>query len=116
MMRRVALALGLLIAPSLLIAYDGQKVIDGFLQPAGYVQLASLGTSTSLTGIPTGVLITLIQAEGDDLRWRDDGTDPTAAIGMLLADGQTLVYNGNPSEIEIIETTGSGIANVSFYR
>lgn len=114
-MKRVLLLLALLAIPASLLAADGQMVIDGSLVPAGCTQLTSLSSATGLT-TPDHVKLTLIQAEADALRWRDDGTDPTSGVGMLLADGDTLVYNGNPAAIKLIETTGSGIANVCFYR
>lgn len=114
-MKRIVLALALL-APSLLFAADGQKVIDGYLEPAGYVQITSLSSAVGLGTIPADVKLTLIQAETQDIRWRDDGTNPTTGVGMLLADGQTLVYNGNPRALKLIETTASAVANVAYYR
>lgn len=114
-MKRIALLLALLI-PTQLFAASGQPVIDGFLEPAGCAQLTSLASATALT-IPAGsIKLTLIQAEGDDLRWRDDGVSPTTGVGMLLAEGVTLVYNGTPTTIKLIQTTGGGIANVCFYK
>lgn len=114
MLRRLVLAAALLM-PAQLLAADGQKVVDGSLEPAGCSQITDLSSAVGLT-IPDGTKLMLIQAEADDLRWRDDGTDPTASVGMLLADGDTLVYNGNPRALKLIQTTSSGIANVCAYR
>lgn len=92
-------------------------VYDGPLQPAGYVQMTSLATAVALTGLPaTGVKMTLIQAEANPIRWRDDGTDPTVAVGSVIDTGQTLVYTGEPSQIRIIETAASAKANVTYYK
>lgn len=115
-MKRLAALLLALLLPAQLLAYTGQKVVDGFLQPAGYVQITSLSSAVGLGTLPDGVTLTLIQAESKNVRWRDDGTDPTAAVGMILEAGQTLVYTGNPSEIKLIEVAASAIVNVSFYK
>lgn len=114
-MRKLAL-LAVLLMPAQLFAASGQPVIDGVLEPAGFVQLDDLSTAVGLGTIPDGVKLVLIQAEGDDLRWRDDGTPPTDSVGTLLAEGQLFVYNGNPRAIQLIQVTSGGIANVSFYR
>jgi hypothetical protein len=114
-MRRLFLALVCLL-PAQLFAASGQPVIDGFLEPNGYVQITTLTTSVGLGTIPGNTKLTLIQAEVQNVRWRDDGTDPTTSIGMLLEAGQTLVYNGNPAEIELIEVTAGAVLNISFYR
>lgn len=117
-LRRLTLALvtAAALLPGQLHAADGQKVIDGNLEPAGCSQITSLSSAVGLGTIPDGAKLALLQAEADALRWRDDGTSPTSGVGMLLADGDTLVYNGNLRAIEFIETTGSGILNVCMYR
>lgn len=97
-------------------AASGQPVIDGFLQPAGYTQITSLSSAAGLGSIPDGVKLTLIQAQDNDIRWRDDGTNPTTSVGMVLSAGQTLVYNGNPAAFKAIEVTASAALNVTFYK
>ena len=49
------------------------------------------------------------------MRWRDDGVDPTASVGMLLVAGTPLQYDGDLSRIKFIETTASAKLNVSYY-
>lgn len=115
-MKRLALVLLLALSPLALYGAAGQQVIDGFLEPAGYVQVTSVSSAVGLGTIPNGVKLTLIQAEAQDVRWRDDGVNPTAAVGTLLEDGQTLVYNGNPAAFRAIEVSSGAILNVSFYR
>lgn len=114
-MKRFALAL-LALVPLGLFAASGQPVIDGYLEPAGYVQVTSLATAVGLGTIPAGTRLTLVEAESQDVRWRDDGTNPTASVGMVLAAGQTLVYNGNPTTLKLIEVTASAKLNISYYR
>ena len=114
-MRRLILALACLL-PAQLFAASGQPVIDGFLEPNGYVQITVLTTSVGLGTVPGLTKLVLIQCESDNVRWRDDGTDPTTTVGMILEAGQTLIYNGNPNEIEFIEVTVGAILNVSYYK
>ncbi len=85
----------------------------------GYSQLTSLSASTALT-IPTGKsgqlpTYCVIIAETQAVRWRDDGTAPTASVGMPLATGQPLTYDGDLTLIRFIEQTGSAKLNISFY-
>jgi hypothetical protein len=94
----------------------GTPVIDGFLEPAGYTQDTDMAAASGLGTVPSGARLVLIQAEGDDLRWRDDGTNPTAAVGMVLAEGQTLVYNGRFADFKAIQVTAAGVMNVSWYK
>lgn len=87
-------------------------ILDANWQPAGYEQITDLSSAVDL-GVKGRAA--LIQAEGDDVRWRDDGTDPTDSVGVLLADGQDMFYTGNLYALKFIETTGSGILNISYY-
>jgi hypothetical protein len=82
--------------------------------PLGHQQITSLSSSTGLT-VPDGTSFCMIQAETQSIRWRDDGTVPTASVGMLLAAGDTLHYTGKTKNLRIIETTASAKINVSYY-
>lgn len=84
------------------------------MRPLGFQQIASLSSATALT-VPVGALTALIQAEAQDVRWRDDGTNPTATVGITLGSGLTLPYNGDLSAIKFIETTASAKLNISYY-
>lgn len=58
----------------------------------------------------------LIQAEAQAIRWVDDpDQDPTAAIGMVIAAGATLEYDGDLSQFRCIAAVAGAIMNVSFY-
>jgi hypothetical protein len=88
----------------------------------GYQQITSLSSAQSLTvpdknpqgsaGTPT---VAIIRCETQAVRWRDDGTAPTASVGMPLAVGDTLVYDGDLKKIQFIEQTASAKLNVSLY-
>lgn len=59
----------------------------------------------------------LVKAEAQPVRWRDDGTDPTAANGFLLDVGEEYLYNGSPSAIKFIDTaSGASTLHVLLYR
>jgi hypothetical protein len=57
----------------------------------------------------------LIVAETQAVRWRDDGTAPTASVGMPLAVGTSLSYDGDLKAVRFIEQTASAKLNVSYY-
>ena len=48
-------------------------------------------------------------------RWRDDGVAPTASVGMPLAAGVTLQYDGDINQIQFIEQTGGAKLNITYY-
>jgi hypothetical protein len=97
--------------------------IPGQQIPMGFVQLTATGAAQTLGTIPTKTLgaqtVTAwyaeIQPVGNPISWRDDGTAPTATVGMSVPAGSELLYNGNPlSAFEFIATAGT-LVNVSFY-
>ena len=84
----------------------------------GYQQITSLSGSTGLT-VPklNGQQATLavITVEAQTVRWRDDGTAPTASVGMPVVAAATLYYDGDLSRIRFIEATAGAILNISYY-
>lgn len=91
-------------------------VIDQPHEALGYEQIVDLSTAVGLT-VPRGAKFALIQAEGANVRWRDDGTAPTATVGMLLSttsDG--LWFTGDLRAVRFIQTTAGAKLNVSYYR
>lgn len=65
--------------------------------------------------IPAGASMALIVPDTQTVMWRDDGTNPTAAIGMPLAVGQALYYTGQLAKFKAISSTGAANINVSYY-
>ncbi len=93
---------------------------QGNLLPVGYQQIptATLAAATGLTVPSSGNIkarIAILQAEAQTLRWRDDGTDPTATVGMPLEVGDEFEYTGDLGKIKFIQTAAGGILNVSYY-
>lgn len=97
------------------------------LTPLGYKQIAAANTTTAFTlatagvgttygaGIPTGATVAIISPEAQGLRWRDDGTVPTTAIGMRVLTDNELVYNGPLASWRGINLTAGTIVNIAFY-
>lgn len=87
----------------------------------GYQQITSLSSATGLT-VPTTDLnglscrpsIAMITPETQAVRWRDDAA-PTATVGMPLAAGVTLQYDGDLTKIQFIEQVAGAKLNISYY-
>lgn len=91
-------------------------------QVLGYQQIVGAAASTALT-VPTRDLngmnveptLALIVVEGQSVRWRDDGTAPTASVGMpILANGM-LSYDGDLTNIRFIQTAATATINITYY-
>ena len=86
-----------------------------YLEPLFFEQITGLSAVKGLTP-PKGAKVALIQAESKTVRWRDDGTNPTASVGTEISAGSILEYNGNFQSIKFIESAASAIINVSYYK
>lgn len=86
--------------------------------PAGYVQMTSMTTASALTGIPQQACRVVLQAEAQNVRWRNDGTAPTATVGNLIrTTDPPLVLDGiDLSKVQVIAATAGAILNVTFYK
>lgn len=88
----------------------------------GYQQITSLSASTGLTvpekdlnGLSCKPSLALITPETQAVRWRDDDVAPTASVGMPLAVGVTLQYDGDLSKIKFIEQSSGAKLNIAYY-
>ena len=88
----------------------------------GYQQITSLSAATNLTvptknlsGLKSTPSIAIITPEAQAVRWRDDGVAPSATVGMPLAVGVTLQYDGDLTQIQFFEQAGGAKLNVSYY-
>lgn len=87
-----------------------------------YQQITSLSSATNLTvptldknGLNQKPTFALIIAETQAVRWCDDGTTPTTTVGMPLAVGVPLQYDGDLSKIKFIEQVAGAVLNISYY-
>lgn len=85
----------------------------GVAPPLGYAQ-ASVTAAQALPTIPANTVTALVVPRAA-IRWRDDGTNPTAAVGMYLAADQPLEYRGGLAAFRMISVSGTAEVNVSFY-
>ena len=88
----------------------------------GYQQITSLSASVGFTvpvttpdGLNGKPVLALIVAEGAPVRWRDDGTAPSATVGMPIAVGVPFQYDGDLNKIRFIQQSASAILNISYY-
>jgi hypothetical protein len=88
----------------------------------GYQQITTLTSAVGLTvpirdvnGLACKPAIAIITPLTAAVRWRDDGVDPTAAIGMPLASGVTLQYDGDLTKIKFIQNGGTAELNITYY-
>lgn len=80
----------------------------------GYQRITSLSAAAALT-VPAGATFAVVVPETQAVRWRDDGNDPTASVGMPMAAGSTMNYDGDLSAVKFIEQTSGAVLNVSYY-
>jgi hypothetical protein len=90
----------------------------------GYAQLTSIDASTlvstatfgGVAGIPAGTLLLIITPQTQAIRWRDDGTAPTAAVGYPLAIGSELRYTGvGLTTLRVISQVAGAAINIVAY-
>jgi hypothetical protein len=88
----------------------------------GYQQITSLSGAVSLTvptrdanGLSAKPTLAIITPETAGVRWRDDGVAPTGTVGMPLAAGVTLQYDGDLSQVRFIQQAAGAILNISYY-
>lgn len=98
----------------------------GYIQdvPLGYFQIAAGGidTATVIANLAAAVPLFLkgecflvITAEAQAVRWRDDGTAPTASVGMPLAVGVERVFTGRAKNLQFIAVVAGAVLNVTVY-
>jgi hypothetical protein len=110
---------GIIVAACLWIVPVGAQQLFIYV-PVGYQQIVSPVVATNLT-IPTGTTPRIVEicVSAASIRYRDDGTAPTAAIGIPVSITTNIPtvcfqYSGNLRAIQFIGT-GATI-DVAYYR
>ena len=124
-MRRLSLALVVVLglaAP----AFAGGPFCGtgGQLNPiaSSYQQMTVSTTAVALTSIPSQAYAAVIIVESNSIRARDDGTNPTASVGMpygvsSLPQVFTICGRASLDKTRLIRAGGSDAAvNVSYYQ
>lgn len=104
------------------MSVPGTPIIGGGATPLGYQQIsaATLATATKLT-VPTGAVVAYVSVDTAAVRWRDDGTAPTTAIGMQIIGTATLspvvaFAGASMTAVQfILVGAGAPLLNVSYY-
>jgi hypothetical protein len=90
---------------------------QGFIaeKDLGYEQITGLSSAKALT-VPTGTTMVIITPETQAVRWRGDGTNPSATVGYPLASGNEMVFTaGNFEALRFIEQSASAKLNVYYF-
>lgn len=83
-------------------------------RPLGYQQITALNAAVGLT-VPHGATWAIISCETQAVRYRDDGVNPTAAVGQPLPVNTDLPYTGDLGLVKFIEQVASAKLNVTYY-
>jgi hypothetical protein len=94
---------------------SGIPTIEGQREPLGYEQITDLSSADGLTP-PMGTRLVVLVCEAQAIRYRDDGTDPTATVGMPLAVNTEKIYTGRFTAIKFFEQVAGAKLNISYYR
>lgn len=87
-----------------------------------YVQYNSLTAARTLAtingqAVPSTADYAEVSVETQPVRWRADGTDPTAAIGNLLPVNTTLqIPKSMFGTIKFIETAATAVMSLNFFK
>lgn len=122
-MRRIFMAaLAVLFFPSWGMAQQPPvSIYGGKVRSLGYCQITSLAAAKTLvtancaTGsVPTsGINYIVVTVEAQAVRYRADGTAPTATVGLPLAVGTQVVFALTDfTKLQFIESTAGAILNV----
>lgn len=89
---------------------------DGLLTPvAGSQEALAVVTATALT-IPAGATIAWVTVETQSVRFRCDGTAPTASTGTLLAVGSRTEFRINGlAACKFIQTTSAATIDAEYF-
>ncbi len=86
--------------------------------------VASPATSL-ITDVPTGARLAVMTVDVANVRWWDDGQNPTTSVGMLMLFTSSVTtptfpppyqYSGDLAAIKFIAASGSPLINVAFYK
>ena len=96
------------------MAWADRFQADANIEPAGYRKITSL---SSVKGVQIGEgRVALIQALNQNIRYRDDGPDPTSSEGMVLFAGQSMWYTADLRTLRFIEETAGAEINILAYK
>ncbi len=86
-------------------------------KPKGFRTLAVSTTAVALPTIPSNATRAIINVATDAIRWRDDGTAPTASVGMPVAANASIELLSRESILafKAIRVTTDASLNIAYY-
>lgn len=91
------------------------SMMNGWYKSLGYSQVNVSGAAVGVGVVPSDTIMTLITIDGGDIRFRDDGVNPTASVGMKVDKGGVIKYDADPSTLKFINVSAAASVNVTFY-
>lgn len=74
-----------------------------------------IAAATGLT-VPAGCVAIEVVVSGQAVRWRADGTAPTAALGQPMAVGEKKIFTlATPALLQFIESAAGATLDVTYY-
>lgn len=91
--------------------------LNATLIPMGYQQLTVSSVAVGFTIPQTRVLrLAIVTVEVNPIRFRDDGTAPTASVGMLVQNNVSIAVCGvAASAFRAIRTGSDAVLSISYY-
>lgn len=94
-------------------------------RPAGVRQLtvgnSVVGLDDASGGIPNGATRAIVYIADDDIRWTDDGVDPSSTFGLIFGPNSTFsVFELNSAQqiqaFKAIRVTTDAELNIAYYK
>lgn len=89
--------------------------IPGELECVGYEQITDLSAAVALNP-PAGARLAFMIVEAAAVRYRTDGVDPTATVGMPIKANTIVMFDDGIFDKKFIEQSSGAILNVEYYR
>lgn len=101
-------------------AQANSVICPGVGQPLlsrGYSQLTITSTVVSTLTVPSGSQMAVVEIETNQVRYRDDGTNPSTTGGTPIAAGGSMTICGLSilNNWKVTGVTGNATLNVTFY-
>lgn len=88
--------------------------------PIGTMQLTgSVGVlvlTTGSIGAISGADAAVIAVSGNDVRYRDDGGQPSSSFGVLLKANTTFDFSGNFTNLQFATVGGAATVDIATYK
>lgn len=85
--------------------------------PRGYAQVVGVAAAANLPSPPADADLAVITVTGQNIMWRDDGSDPTTTVGNLIKTTDSpFEYRGNLNGFRMIQVSATATVNVTYYK